>query len=174
MMTRIQVSRLVSAFAVVGLVLTMALSAPLLGQSTAAAKGGNSQNAKLCQQGGWQYLQNSDGIPFSSEEECTSSGAQGDGVAPIPTITISFSFYTTGYCAGYAYLTGFAKNVSYPYEWRFTYPHGSSSPIYTRSLWTNDQGTASLGSWFPLFLDDVSTLTVTVGGVTAGPVTARC
>jgi hypothetical protein len=91
MKTRVPVSPLLSVLALAGLVLAMATSAPLLGQSTVAAQADNSQNAQLCQKGGWQDLQNSDGIPFSSQGECVASGAQGNGVAPIPTITISFT-----------------------------------------------------------------------------------
>jgi len=173
--TRVRVSQFVSVLALVGLVLTMAMGAPLLGNSPVAAQEGNSQNAQLCQKGGWQNLQNSDGIPFSSQGECVASGAQGNGVAPIPTVTISFSFYVGGYCTGYAYLTGFAPNTSFPYAWSWAnLNNGATGGPYTGSLWTNDQGTASLGSWFPPFLLNVSTLTVTVGGVTAGPVTATC
>jgi hypothetical protein len=38
--------------------------------------GGTSANAKLCQQGGWATLMDSTAIPFGSQGECVSYGAQ--------------------------------------------------------------------------------------------------
>lgn len=53
-------------------------TALIVGVSAAgAAKGGNSENAKLCQKGGWQDLVGSQGQSFASEEECVSYAAQG-------------------------------------------------------------------------------------------------
>lgn len=42
-----------------------------------AAKPGNSPNAKICQKGGWENLYTRDGVPFGSETQCASYGAQG-------------------------------------------------------------------------------------------------
>ena len=181
MIQRVRISRFVPMFAVVGLVLTMFLSAPLIGQSASAEKGGvpnggNSANAKLCQSGGWQSLQNSAGVPFSSEEECTSSGAQGNGVAPTPTVTIAFfPGNPFGYCSASVVMTGFAPSTPYAYEWSFTFPNGSSSTPSSGFLSTDSSGTAYLpGQWIPNFLNSQNTFTVTFGGVTAGPVRTSC
>jgi hypothetical protein len=43
----------------------------------ALAGGGNSDNAKACQQGGWQNLVRQDGTGFNNQGECVSYGAQG-------------------------------------------------------------------------------------------------
>ena len=43
----------------------------------ASASGGNSDNAKLCQMGGWQNLVRSDGSSFTSDGACVSYGARG-------------------------------------------------------------------------------------------------
>lgn len=45
-----------------------------------AAKGGNSENAKLCHQGGWQALMDSSADGFSSEDGCVSYGAHGGAI----------------------------------------------------------------------------------------------
>jgi hypothetical protein len=42
-----------------------------------AVAGGNSANAKLCQQGGWQGLARQDNTGFSNQGECVSYAAQG-------------------------------------------------------------------------------------------------
>ena len=46
------------------------------------AGGGNSENAKLCQKGGWMNLVRADGTTFASETECVSYGASGG--TPVP------------------------------------------------------------------------------------------
>ena len=43
----------------------------------AAAKGGNSDNAKRCQKGGWQSLFDATGERFVNQGDCVSYGAQG-------------------------------------------------------------------------------------------------
>ena len=57
------------------LALTVALSLGVAAAS--AAKGGNSENAKLCQKNGWTKLVRSDGSSFANQGECVSYGAQG-------------------------------------------------------------------------------------------------
>jgi hypothetical protein len=74
-------SRFVPAVAIIGVVLTMALSGPFLGTASVAAQG-NSQNAKDCQKGGWQFLQTSDGTTFSNQGDCVSAAAQGAALVP--------------------------------------------------------------------------------------------
>jgi hypothetical protein len=83
---RRRISRFIPVLAVLGIVVAL-LASPMLNQSPAeAAKGGNSQNAKVCQKGGWQNLMTSDGVPFSNEQECTSAGANGAMMVPfVPT-----------------------------------------------------------------------------------------
>jgi hypothetical protein len=53
-----------------------AVALPLMA-STPATAGGNSANAKTCQKNGWQSYVRADGTPFTSEQACTSYGAQG-------------------------------------------------------------------------------------------------
>jgi hypothetical protein len=70
---------------VVAAALTAALS---VGIATAtAAKGGNSENAHLCQKGGWMNLQGSDGTQFANQDECVSFGAHGGTIVPKPPCT---------------------------------------------------------------------------------------
>jgi hypothetical protein len=58
------------------LVLCAAL-ALTVGVATVAAGGGNSENAKKCQKGGWQTLVRQDGSSFKNQGECVSHAAQG-------------------------------------------------------------------------------------------------
>ena len=53
-----------------------------IGISTATAGGGNSDNAKLCQKGGWQTLVGADGTVFTNEGDCVSFGAHGGTLSP--------------------------------------------------------------------------------------------
>lgn len=52
--------------------------------TSAHAEPGNSENAKACQQGGWANLARSedDSVPFPSQGECVSYGAQGGTIVP--------------------------------------------------------------------------------------------
>ena len=54
-----------------GLALTVGIA------TASAADGGNSDNAKLCQQGGWEDLLREDGTPFKNVGDCLSYAAQG-------------------------------------------------------------------------------------------------
>jgi hypothetical protein len=56
-----------------------------VGVATATAGGGNSENAKKCQKGGWQSLVRSDGSSFKNQDECVSYGAKGGVLQPKPT-----------------------------------------------------------------------------------------
>ena len=70
----------------VAVIAAVTASALMVGVSAAeAAKGGNSENAKLCQKGGWQDLVGSGGQRFASEAECVSHAAQG-GTVREPTL----------------------------------------------------------------------------------------
>lgn len=55
----------------------IALSLLIAIPAALAAKPGNSPNARLCQKDGWQTLYDRNGDPFTSEQACTSYGAQG-------------------------------------------------------------------------------------------------
>jgi hypothetical protein len=55
--------------------------------ATYAASGRNNPNAKLCQKGGWQNYQRTDGTRFVNEEACVSYAAQGGTLVPIPSDT---------------------------------------------------------------------------------------
>jgi len=83
---RVRFSRFIPALVTLGIVIAL-ISAPILGQSPAeAAKDGNGVNAKRCQKDGWQQLMTSDGIPFSSQDECVDAGANGAAIVPlVPT-----------------------------------------------------------------------------------------
>ena len=49
-----------------------------------AAKGGNNDTAKRCQNGGWKVLVTQMGQPFKNQGDCVNDGAQGLGVPPAP------------------------------------------------------------------------------------------
>jgi len=51
----------------------------LIPAGVAAAGGGKSAIAKICQKGGWESLLTASGAGFTSEGACVSSGAQGGG-----------------------------------------------------------------------------------------------
>lgn len=59
-------------------------------------KGGNSDAAQACQQGGWQHLQGSDGTLFQNTGECVSYAAHGGTLVPIPVLPIIASFTFNG------------------------------------------------------------------------------
>ena len=49
---------------------------------------GNSEAAHLCQQGGWQTLQGTDGTTFANQDDCVSHAAEGGTLEPIhPAMT---------------------------------------------------------------------------------------
>jgi hypothetical protein len=190
--------RLIPVLAILGLIVASLVSVPQLGNSADAAKG-NNQNAKLCQKGGWQTLQTSGGIPFSSEEECVSAGAQGAGVVPIPpptqvpptetpmpptetpipptetpapvgTVALSYRFSTVTRCYVYVNLAGWASDTTYTLTWVVT----SSGVVIgggTVPITTNGAGAASM------LLADINKswpVTATVNGVTDGPENPVC
>jgi hypothetical protein len=66
-------------------ILVAASFAALALPTVALAGGGNSDNAKRCQQGGWQNLVRTDGTGFNNQDECVSYGAHGGVLAPKPT-----------------------------------------------------------------------------------------
>jgi hypothetical protein len=62
-----------------------AVGVPLLTGGAQAANGGNSDNAKACQNGGWQQLVRADGSEFKNQGACVSYAAQGGTLKPKQT-----------------------------------------------------------------------------------------
>lgn len=58
------------------------IGVPVATAASASAGGGNSVNAQLCQNGGWQTLVRANYTPFTSEGACVSYGAQGGTPTP--------------------------------------------------------------------------------------------
>jgi hypothetical protein len=91
------------------LVLCVAAAGP-----AAAAKGGNSENAKRCQKGGWQSLFDANGGRFANQGDCVSYGAQGGtlytSAGQAVCETFGGTFVPDGAllwtCNGYAYPAG--------------------------------------------------------------------
>lgn len=86
----------------------------------AMARGGNSANAKLCQKGGWELLQRTDGTTFSNQGACVSYSARGGDlvpIAPIRTPRIYTEQYTItdahGGCDLNLYVEGLSPNTAY-------------------------------------------------------------
>jgi hypothetical protein len=77
---------------VLGLALLAALATALVFAGAAlAGKGGNSANAKLCQKDGWQALMDSSATPFSSEDDCVSTGAHGEPIYTLASLHVAAS-----------------------------------------------------------------------------------
>ena len=83
--------------------LTAALMVPV-----ALAGGGNSDNAKACQQGGWQDLIRQDGSGFKNTGDCVSYAAQGGALntKPAPIKAVSEPLFA---------LDGSSCSVTVPY-----------------------------------------------------------
>jgi hypothetical protein len=60
---------------IVGMIIAAAAAAIMV--PLAFAGGGNSDNAKKCQNGGWQNLVRQDNTGFNNQDECVSYGAHG-------------------------------------------------------------------------------------------------
>jgi len=115
---RIRLPRLVPVVAIMGLVLTLALSPSASADRGGVPNGGNSANARLCQNGGWQNVQTSDGVPFSSQGECVAAGAQGLGIVPLgpsPAFAFSFGYSLSNLCTPIVTMTGFASNTTFTF-----------------------------------------------------------
>jgi hypothetical protein len=79
---------------IVGLIVAATAAAIMV--PLALAGGGNSANAKQCQQGGWQSLVRQDGTGFANQDECVSYGAHGGVPKPKPTGPIQVAVPTFG------------------------------------------------------------------------------
>lgn len=85
-----------------------------------AAERGNSENARLCQHGGWEHLQRTDGSTFKNQGACVSYAAQGGELQQIPpprTPTIRVEQYTAtdtfGRCSVNIFAEGLTPNTPY-------------------------------------------------------------
>jgi hypothetical protein len=77
---------------VLGFALLAALATALVFAGGAlAGKGGNSDNAKLCQEGAWHSLMDSTATPFASEGDCVSTGAQGEPIYALASLHVETS-----------------------------------------------------------------------------------
>ena len=107
--------RFPALLALTGVLALMALVAA----STALAGGGNSANAKLCQKGGWQTLQQSDGTPFANQSDCVSYAASGATLFG-PKLTVTDLGCNTALAPGQdvwsQVATGFTPNSSLTIE----------------------------------------------------------
>src|SRR6478752_1915564 len=71
-----------SRVGVLALTATMGIGLVGLASPAGAAPGGNSANAKACQNGGWKTLQTSTGGSFKNEGGCVSYAAHGGVLTP--------------------------------------------------------------------------------------------
>jgi hypothetical protein len=119
------------AVLVVSLALLTTLAAPTL-----AAPGGNSPNAKRCQNGGWATLapEEDSSVAFVSQEACVSYGAQGGTIVDyeppmsMPTVLVEIREIdlTGAYCSVNLFLYGFAETPAgdpgVEVNWWLSYP----------------------------------------------------
>ena len=97
-----------SVLRVVVLGLVVALS---VGVATAYAGGGNSANAKLCQNNGWTKVFTSAAQTFSGEAACVSYGAQGGKYSQASLVFTDTIDIDCGPCFGVLTGTGLAPNA---------------------------------------------------------------
>ena len=64
------------------------LAALVFAAGAPAADGGNSANAKLCHQGGWQTLMDSSANQFTNDGACVSYGAQGGAIYALASLHV--------------------------------------------------------------------------------------
>lgn len=107
-----------------------------------AAPGGNSDNARLCQKGGWQSLARAESpaIAFVNQGECVRYGAQGGEIIPLfvgPTINISGGL--RGY-DGVISGTGFTPNTYIVSIKVSFYPYTSWDIRRSTGIWTDSNG----------------------------------
>ena len=75
-----------SRAAVFAVAATMAVPVIVLATPAGAAAGGNSANAKACQQGGYLDYATTTGTKFKNAGECTSYAANGGTLVPLPDL----------------------------------------------------------------------------------------
>jgi hypothetical protein len=149
---------------------TLALS---VGVATANAGGGNSENAKLCQKGGWMNLQGSDGTQFANQDDCVSFGAHGGTLVAIPSNppSVSLSFTQTSeflFCFITVNLSSFTPNTAYSVDLSILDGFFTGSFPVT----TDSSGSASVGT--VSFAQNGSWASASVGSVSSGNQTIAC
>lgn len=132
------------------------------GAAFASPNLGNSQNAHLCQQGGWKTVEGSNGTLFSNDGACVSYGAHGGTIIPIPpSISVSFSpTFSQYYCNVHLTLAHFQADTSYPVVYSI-YGFGSFG---FGSITTNSTGGYDANIFS--FLNVDRSISFTIGGVT--------
>lgn len=141
----------------IGVALTMTS-----GVASASPSLGNSQNAHICQQGGWQNVEGSNGTLFVNDGACVSYGAHGGTIIPIPP-SISVSFSPTSdpnYCNVHLALSHFQANTFYPVVYSI---QGFGSFNWSPGLTTDSTGSYD-ANIFSFFNQDRS-ISFTIGGV---------
>lgn len=109
---------------------------------------GNSANARMCQQGGWQSHARlgSSGIAFNSQGECVSFGAHGGELVALRGFTVSWTpIENSQRCLSWVSVTGFEPGT-YPLSVSW-YVNGSGT-LTTTVVYdgTNDSFSAVRGS----------------------------
>lgn len=113
----------------IGMRMLPALCAALalaVGAAAATAGGGNSENAKRCQKGGWQYWVRADLTPFKNQGACVSYAARG-GVLTAPQ-SAAQSLCEDQFGGTYAGPQG--TNIAWTCSWR----HALEDPSETGPL----------------------------------------
>ncbi|TAN29472.1 MAG: hypothetical protein EPN30_02490 [Actinomycetota bacterium] len=150
----------------IGLALTVTA-----GVASASPNLGNSLNAQLCQQGGWQNLEGSNGTLFANDGACVSYGAHGGTIIPIPpTISVSFSpTFDPNYCNVHLTLSHFEANTFYPVVYSI---EGFGSFSWAPGLTTNSTGGYNANIFS--FYNQDRFISFTIGGVTTSYAQVTC
>jgi hypothetical protein len=166
-------------------VLALLLVPAAVAPTAAAAPGGNSPNAKLCQKGGWTQLQGADGTRFASEAACVAYAAQGGTLQPVPTGTVTVSFITipglTTECGVRVDVAGFAPGTYDAVITEVTVDGSSGSTTQPLTVGPDGTGFAETivrdVNGIPIsgtVVQEGSTVTATVNGVTSAPAVVAC
>ena len=146
--------------------------------SAVAAPGGNSANAKLCQKGGWEDLQRSNGTTFTNQGACVSYAAHGGTLEPKSTsiVTVSFllgSLGDIGFCGIRVDVAGFAPGF---HDVLISSEQEADYPTLIR---VEADGTGSVQTIPPDLIGGTlwpegDTVTATVAGVASDPTVVAC
>ena len=167
-------------WSVVLVALTVAVS---IGVATASAGGGNSANAKLCNQGKWMNVQGSDGTQFGNEQECVSYAAKGGALISVPaSVSVSYTptpdpRFVNGECDVTIILSHFDPNASYTVAVS-EIAEGELFPDYP-GLFTVNTDSTGAGSVFTVSLPasyeaSPRSINASVGTVSSGYQTIAC
>jgi len=159
---------------VVAVAVTMAVA---LSVGVASASGGNSANAKLCQQGGWMNLvRTEDGSGFNDQGECVSHAAEGGNLSQAqapPSVSVSYTpNVDPRFCNVTVNLAYFAANTLYSLSVTVRNPiHGDFS-FSGFEVTTGNSGAGSVGLFSLRKIDpefgEPNSIGVTADGVSSG------